>query len=49
MKFDGGVGVVMGVGVIEVIFGVEIGNVLMNFIIKLFIVFFVFSFGFYLG
>ncbi|MGC4071700.1 MAG: preprotein translocase subunit SecG [Nibricoccus sp.] len=48
-KSDGGVGAAMGGGVAEATFGAETGNVLTKATINASIIFFVLSFGLYLG
>ena len=48
-KSDGGMGAAMGSGMAEATFGAETGNVLSGATIKAAVVFFVLSFGLYLG
>jgi preprotein translocase subunit SecG len=48
-KSDGGMGAAMGSGVAEATFGAETGNVLSGATIKAAVLFFVLSFGLYLG
>jgi preprotein translocase subunit SecG len=48
-KSDGGMGAAMGGGMAEATFGAETGNVLSGATIKAAVVFFVLSFGLYLG
>jgi preprotein translocase subunit SecG len=48
-KSDGGMGAAMGSGMAEATFGAETGNVLSGATIKAAVLFFVLSFGLYLG